>query len=106
MHVELSDNERYVATSIGTITFQRESSKLILLQDVVHVPGLKKNLISVAMLEDKGYEVVFSEGKVFLRHKATGQVKKVGIRAKNLYRLEVDGMSTEKRISTELKTCN
>ena len=24
-----------------------------------------------------------------------GQVKKVGIRAKNLYRLEVDGMSTE-----------
>ena len=47
------------------------------------------------MLEDKGYEVVFSEGKVFLRHKATGQVKKVGIRAKNLYILEVDGMSTE-----------
>ena len=47
------------------------------------------------MLEDKGYEVVFREGKVFLRHKATGQVKKVGIRAKNLYRLEVDGMSTE-----------
>ena len=85
-------------TSIGTITFQRESCKLILLQDVVHVPGLKKNLISVAMLEDKGYEVVFREGKVFLRHKATGQVKKVGIRAKNLYRLEVD------RISMELPT--
>ena len=95
MHVELGDGGRYNATGIGTITFQRESGKLILLQDVVHVLGLKKNLISVAMLEDKGYEVVFSEGKVFLRHKATGQVKKVGIRAKNLYRLEVDGMSTE-----------
>ena len=52
-------------------------------------------LISVAMLEDKGYEVVFREGKVFLRHKATGQVKKVGIREKNLYIFEVDGMSTE-----------
>ena len=61
----------------------------------MHVPGLTKNLISVAMLEDKGYEVVLREGKVFLQHKATGQVKKVGIRAKNLYRLEVDGMSTE-----------
>ena len=47
------------------------------------------------MLEDKGYDVVFSEGKFFLRHKATGQVNKVGIRAKNLYRLEVDGISTE-----------
>ena len=61
----------------------------------MYVPGLKKNLISVAMLEDKGYEVVFSEGKFFLRHKETGQFKKVGIRAKNLYRLEVDGISTE-----------
>ena len=47
------------------------------------------------MLEDKGYDVVFSEGKLFLQYKATGQVKKVGIRAKNLYRLEVDGISTE-----------
>ena len=61
----------------------------------MHVPGLKKNLILVAMLEDKGYDVFFSEGKFFLRHKATGQVKNVGIRAKNLYRLEVDGISTE-----------
>ena len=95
MHVELGDGGRYNATGIGTITFQRESGKLILLQDVLHVPRLTKNLISVAMLEDKGYEVVFREGKVFLRHKAMGQVKKVGIRAKNLYRLEVDGMSTE-----------
>ena len=95
LHVELGDNGRYNATGIGTITFQRELGKLILLQDVVHVPGLKKNLISVAMLEDKGYEVVFREGKVFLRHKAMGQVKKVGIRAKNLYRLEVDGISVE-----------
>ena len=30
-----------------------------------------------------------------LRHKATRQVKKVGIRDKNLYKLEVDGISTE-----------
>ena len=95
MHVELGNDGRYDVTNIGTITFQRESSKIILLKDVLHVPGLTKNFISVAMLEDKGYEVVFSEGKVFLRHKATGQVKKVGIQAKNLYRLEVDGMSTE-----------
>ena len=60
MHVEFGDNGRYNATGIGTITFNRESGKLILLQDVVHDLGLKKNLISVSMLEDKGYEVVFS----------------------------------------------
>ena len=57
----------------------------------MHVPGLKKNLISVAMLEDKGYDVVFSDGKAFLRHKTTGQTKRIAIRVKNLYKLEVDG---------------
>ena len=73
----------------------------------MHVPGLKKNLISVTMLEDKGYEVVFSEGKIFLRHKAIGQVKKFGIRAKNLYRLEVDGMSRIfLLLGSARKTCN
>ena len=61
----------------------------------MHVPGLKKNLVSVSMLEDKVYDVVFSERKVFLRHKATRQAKKAGIRVKNLYRLEVYGISTE-----------
>ena len=52
-------------TSIGTITFERESSKPFLVKDVMHVLGLNKNLVSVAMLEDKGYDVVFSEGKTF-----------------------------------------
>jgi hypothetical protein len=67
---------------IGTITFQRESSKSFQLKNVMHVPGLKKNLVLVAMLEDRDYDVVFSGGKSFLRHKTTGQVKKIGIQVK------------------------
>ena len=78
-------------TGIGTITFERELGKPFLLKYVMHVPGLKKNLVSVAMLEDKGYDVFFSEGKAFLRHKTMGQTKKIVIRVKNLYKLEVDG---------------
>jgi hypothetical protein len=60
----------------------------------MHVPGLKNNLVSVAMLEDRGYDVVFSEGKAFLHHKATGQTKKIGVHVKNLYKLDVDGSTT------------
>ena len=58
--------------------------------DVKYVPGLKNNLVSVAMLEDKGYDVVFNKGKVCLRHIAMGQTKRIGIQVKNLYKLEVD----------------
>ena len=78
MHIEMGDDGRYSETGIGTITFDRESSNPFLLKDVMHVPGLKKNLVSVAMLEDKGYDV-FSEGKSFLRHKTTCQTKKIGV---------------------------
>eukprot|EP00253_Pinus_taeda_P012445 PITA_12445 len=55
---------------------------------------LKKNLVSVVMLEDKGYDVVFSKGKAFLRHIATGQTKRIGIWVKNLYKLGVDDYAT------------
>ena len=60
----------------------------------MHIPGLKKKLVSVAMLEDRGYDVVFNDGKAFLRHKTMGQVKKIGIQVKNLYKLEVDGYTS------------
>ena len=55
-----------------------------------YVSGLKKSLVSVAMLEDKGYDVVFSKGMAFLRHISMGQIKRIGIQVKNLYKLEVD----------------
>ena len=71
MHIEMGDDKRYNTTGIGTVTFHIQSCKPFLLKDVIHVLGLKKNLVLVAMLEDLGYDVVFSEGKSFLHHKAT-----------------------------------
>jgi hypothetical protein len=79
---------------IGTITFQRDSGKPFQLKYVLHVPGLKKNLVSVTMLEDRGYDVVFNDGKSFLQHKTMGQVKNIGIRDKNIYKLELDVFAT------------
>ena len=79
VHIEMGDDGRYNATSIDTISFERESGKPFVLKEVMHVPGLKKNLIFVAMLEDKGYDVVFSEGKAFLRSKETGETWRIGV---------------------------
>ena len=85
VYIEMGDDGRYSATSIGTISFERDSGKPLILKDVMHVLGLKKNLISVAMLEDKGYDVVFSEGKAFLRSKTTDETWRIRVRVKNLY---------------------
>eukprot|EP00253_Pinus_taeda_P028568 PITA_28568 len=94
MHIEMGDDGRYSVLGVGTVAFQREHGAPITLTNVKYVPGLKNNLVSVAMLEDKGYDVVFSKGKAFLRHITTGQTKRIGIRVKNLYKLEVDDYAT------------
>jgi len=68
MHIEMVDDGRYSSTRIGIVTFEREKSSPLCLNDVMFVTGLKKNLIFVAFLEDSGYDVIFSKGKAFLRH--------------------------------------
>jgi len=85
VHIEMGDDGRYSATGIGTISFERESGKPFVLKEVMRVPGLKKNLISVVMLEDKGYGVVFNEGKDFLHSKTTAETWKIGVQVRNLY---------------------
>jgi hypothetical protein len=66
IHIKMGDDGRYSATEIGSINFQKDLGKPFQLKNVMHVPGLKKNLVAVAMLEDRGYDVVFSGGKSFL----------------------------------------
>ena len=79
MHIEMGDDRKYSVTGLSTINFQREHGAPLTLKNAMYVPGLKKNLVSISMLEDRGYDVIFSKGKAFLRHIATGQVKKIWI---------------------------
>ena len=52
VEVVLGDDSVLRAVGHGTITFQRESMSPIVLRDVLYVPGLKKNLVLVSMIED------------------------------------------------------
>ena len=56
----------------------------------MYVPRMKNNLISTVVLEDHGHDVVFSNGKSFLRNLAIGQVKEIGFCVNYLYKLEVE----------------
>ncbi len=89
MCIEMGNDEKYSVSGVVTVAFQREHGAPLTLTDVMYVLGLKKNLVSVAMLEDKGYDVVFSKGKAFLRLITTRQGKEISARVKNLYALEV-----------------
>jgi hypothetical protein len=59
MEIDLGDDTLVRVVGIGIVTFQRDGMPPILLRDVLYVLGLKKNLISVSTLQDRGLEVSF-----------------------------------------------
>ena len=101
-NIDFGDEGRYNATVIGTVTFQREYRSPLRLADVLYVPGLRKNLVSIVVLKDYGYDVMFRKGKVFLRHIATGRVKQIGVSVKNLHALEVEDACKALRSKAEV----
>lgn len=89
MYIELGDDGSYNATRIGIVTFKRELISHLFLKGIMFVCRLRKNLISIEVLEDKGYHVIFSKGKSFIKHVATKKLKNIGARVKNIYKLDV-----------------
>jgi hypothetical protein len=49
-----------------TLSFQLQSGNIFHIDEILYVPGLKKNLISIAMLERKGYSIDFTKGKALM----------------------------------------
>jgi hypothetical protein len=64
--VELGDDGTYAIKGFGSTSFQLQLSNVFHIEEILYVPGLKKNLISVAVLESKGYSVAFSKGKALM----------------------------------------
>jgi hypothetical protein len=101
LHIELGNDARYKAQGIGTMMFQREFGKFLRFIDVLYVPGLTKNLISTSTLEDKGFEVTFRGGKVYIRLKgSTAKMDKViGVRNEKVYKLQVESTKALVKVS-------
>jgi hypothetical protein len=64
--VELGDDKCYKIEGVGSISFRLESGAMFHVDEVLYVPRLGKNLLSVATLKDKGYWVIFKDMKSLL----------------------------------------
>eukprot|EP00253_Pinus_taeda_P012026 PITA_12026 len=88
IEVVLGDDRVVRAVGVGTLTFQRESKPPLKVTEVLYVPGMRKNLISVSALEDRGYEVLFREGQVLMypRGAPAESARVIGVRHAKVYR--------------------
>jgi hypothetical protein len=91
LHVVLQDNARYTVKGVGTSTFQLDFDIPLQLSEVLYVPGMKRNLVSVSALDNKGYKFTFSEKKIIAWHKKSHMdyARVIGVKENILYRLIV-----------------
>ena len=64
MEIILGDNATYPVKGIGTVTLHLNQGQTLHLQEMLYVLDLKKNLVSIYVMEDKGFKVTFIDGKV------------------------------------------
>ena len=61
--VKLGDDYQYLIKGVGEASYKFESRKLLKMKDVLYVPSLKKNLLSISGLKKKGFRVTFVDGQ-------------------------------------------
>ncbi|KAL4187643.1 hypothetical protein AMTRI_Chr09g40010 [Amborella trichopoda] len=87
------ENDTYCDV-LGVSTFKlclpRRTHRL--LTDTLYAPNMRRNLISVPRLDDKGYEIRFKSGQVTIGKHSRALV--YGTKVDNLYRLNVNESSS------------
>ena len=60
------------------------------MKDVLYVPGLKKNLLSISALDEKGFRVAFIDCEVLMwpKGKSIDDVVVIGVQEGGLYKLK------------------
>ncbi|XP_028077781.1 uncharacterized protein LOC114279696 [Camellia sinensis] len=83
----MGNNNYCDVIGIGTIKIMILGQKNLYLIDVLYSPTMRRNLISVSCLDEKGFEVHFHSGIVSVgRH---GRILMWGSKVDGLYRLNV-----------------
>jgi hypothetical protein len=66
LQVELGDDSTHATNGVAEASYQLDLGNPISIKYVLFVQGLKKNLLSISSLEDRGLRVAFVDGQVLL----------------------------------------
>ena len=87
LEIILGDNATYPVRGTGTVTLHLSQGQVLHLQDVLYVPKLKKNLVPISAMEDKAFNVGFTDGKVHMWKKNLKEDIMIGFRVGTLYQV-------------------
>jgi hypothetical protein len=101
--VLIADNSRLAISHVGKTTIPRYGPHQLQLNKVYHVPGLKKNLLSVSQLTEEGKYVLFGpEGvSIYRKVKVIGTPILEGKRRQSVYILSAESAYVDKTRRSE-----
>ena len=105
LKIILGDNATYPVKGTRTMTFHLSQGQVLRLQDVLYVPDLKKNLVSISAMEDKSFKVAFVDGKVHIWKKSFKEALTIDFRVDTLYQVggsPLEAMTCDTIRQTEL----
>jgi hypothetical protein len=88
--VTLGDDYQYAIKGVGESNHKLNSGNSLKMKDILYVPGLTKNLLSISALEKKGFEVAFIDGEVLMwaKGETLNEAIIIGSEENGLYKLK------------------
>jgi hypothetical protein len=88
--VSPGDDYQYPIKGVGESTYKLDSGTPMRMKDVLYVPGLTKNLLSISALDKKGFRVAFIDGEVLMwpKGKTIEDVVVIGTKEGGLYKFK------------------
>ena len=82
----MGDTSKVADVAVGVVTLHFDGGKVLVLQDCLYIPSVRRNLISVSSLACNGFSAIFN--KNFISIKYDVDVICCGMLVDNLYMLE------------------
>jgi hypothetical protein len=88
--VTLGDDYQHPIKGIGESNYKLDSENSITMKDVLYVSSLKKNLLSISALDNKGYRVAFIDGEFLMwaKGETLNEAIVIGSEENGLYKLK------------------
>jgi hypothetical protein len=87
-NVKLSDDYQYPIKGVAEASYKLYFGKAMRMKDVFYVSGLKKNLLSISALDEKGFRVAFVDREVLMcpKGKTFDDAVVIGVQEGGLYK--------------------
>lgn len=92
--ITIGNKEKCTLVGRGTVFFQTEAGNRIWATNVLHVPSLGMNLISVSQIQNRGYDFYFLGNRVYVKHPSWKKKAQIEVRNNILYKLQLESPMT------------